>query len=128
MHGNKGNILSIFGDDNNNLFFIIMLSFNITTKKVCKKHSLALSRPSRRVYTVTKVNNDLTTVVTMRTNVLGDFIEKFNNDIAIVESNNDYSDEYKCKYVALFRLGLFVVVLIFMFIDWDGKNENTDHI
>lgn len=98
----------------------------LTLKKTHNKYFLPFTKNvnanfSRRVK---HHNNNLTSIITMRTNVLGDFIDKFNTDIIIIETNSDdYCDEYQCKYVAMFRAGLIIVLLFFMFIDWDGNNE-----
>lgn len=98
----------------------------LTLKKTHNKYFLPFTKNVNNNFSrrVKHHHDNLTSIIIMRTNVLGDFIDKFNTDIAIVESNSDdYYDEYECKYVAMFRAGLIIVLLIFMFIDWDGDNE-----
>ena len=96
--------------------------YSFTTRK-----RVFVYKPKRRK---NNVFNGVTQVITMRTHVLADFIEKFNNDIVICDSTecNSYSDDFECKYIAFLRLILIVVILMFMFIDYDGnKKDNNDN-
>lgn len=53
-----------------------------------------------------------------RTNVMADYIERFTNDINVVATmEQDDSNDYTCKYVAMFNCIIIIIILIFMFID-----------
>jgi len=53
-----------------------------------------------------------------RTNVMADYIERFTNDINVVATmEQDDSNDYTCKYIAMINYIIIIVILIFMFVD-----------
>jgi hypothetical protein len=55
----------------------------------------------------------------VKTNVIADVIDKYNNDINMVES------EYPCKYIAMFQTCLIIGLMIYMF--WDNDKPDKSH-
>jgi hypothetical protein len=58
----------------------------------------------------------------MRTNVLGDFVDKFTNDMTILSDIKNDSDDLDdcrtdCKYIAYVNCIIIVCILIYMFLD-----------
>lgn len=51
----------------------------------------------------------------MRTNVLGDFVDKFTNDMTLL---SDSSDEFRvdCKYIAYINCIIIICILVYLFI------------
>ncbi len=68
---------------------------------------------------VTRVKMTRNEVAFCRTNVMADYIEKFTNDINVVAAmeDQDESNDYSCKYIAMINCIIIIVILIFMFMD-----------
>lgn len=73
--------------------------------------------------TITRCNNKTVNNASFaRTNVIGDFIEKYTSDVNMLHQIEN--EEYSCKYVALFNSILIIGLIIFMFFDSSQKNDN----
>jgi hypothetical protein len=62
----------------------------------------------------------------MRTNVIGDFISRFTNDINMVSIGEDDDTDNQCKYIAYINCVIIIGLLLYMFIDNNLKKNKDD--
>lgn len=98
-----------------------MLLLQLNNNTLVKKHiySKNIYSPITTIIRCNKIDNN---VAFVRTNVIGDFIEKYTSDINMLSQIED--EEYSCEYVALFNTILIIGLLIFMFYDNSKKNDD----
>ena len=93
---------------------------HLNTNILVKKHIYIKNiHPSKTLIRCTKIDNNTAFV---RTNVIGDFIEKYTTDVNMLHTIEN--EEYSCENIALLNSILIIGLIIYMFFDNSKKNDN----